>query len=101
QVRNDLAQQVQMLDDELRGLAAESGHVPTGSSQAGDQAAPYRIGVPYAYDGNGLRSEEHTSELQSLTNLVCRLLLAKKKTKTSRRRCAAISTRRGAAGNHA
>src|SRR5262249_58028290 len=27
----------------------------------------------------GDRSEEHTSELQSLTNLVCRLLLAKKK----------------------
>src|SRR5438046_5376763 len=26
----------------------------------------------------GLRSEEHTSELQSLTNLVCRLLLEKK-----------------------
>src|ERR1019366_9263690 len=26
------------------------------------------------------RSEEHTSELQSLTNLVCRLLLQKKKT---------------------
>src|SRR5437016_7247474 len=30
------------------------------------------------------RSEEHTSELQSLTNLVCRLLLEKKKeTKTA------------------
>src|SRR5437016_11825312 len=28
-----------------------------------------------------LRSEEHTSELQSLTNLVCRLLLEKKKKK--------------------
>src|SRR5437016_14531347 len=28
------------------------------------------------------RSEEHTSELQSLTNLVCRLLLEKKKNKT-------------------
>src|SRR5258706_8805079 len=27
------------------------------------------------------RSEEHTSELQSLTNIVCRLLLEKKKTK--------------------
>src|SRR5438093_9968595 len=27
-----------------------------------------------------LRSEEHTSELQSLTNLVCRLLLERKKT---------------------
>src|SRR5215213_10957143 len=31
-------------------------------------------GVPPA-----ARSEEHTSELQSLTNLVCRLLLEKKK----------------------
>src|SRR5437016_7029835 len=31
---------------------------------------------PEALDG---RSEEHTSELQSLTNLVCRLLLEKKK----------------------
>src|SRR5437016_11331928 len=30
-----------------------------------------------------LRSEEHTSELQSLTNLVCRLLLEKKKTTES------------------
>src|SRR5256885_9944648 len=28
----------------------------------------------------GCRSEEHTSELQSPCNLVCRLLLAKKKT---------------------
>src|SRR2546425_5701415 len=31
----------------------------------------------------GLRSEEHTSELQSLAYLVCRLLLEKKKNKTS------------------
>src|SRR5438093_5604872 len=30
------------------------------------------------------RSEEHTSELQSLTNLVCRLLLEKKKKKNTR-----------------
>src|SRR5262249_62382696 len=29
------------------------------------------------------RSEEHTSELQSLTNLVCRLLLEKKKNTSS------------------
>src|SRR5438046_8602696 len=29
--------------------------------------------------GSPPRSEEHTSELQSLTNLVCRLLLEKKK----------------------
>src|SRR5438046_5638598 len=31
--------------------------------------------IPYT----DVRSEEHTSELQSLTNLVCRLLLEKKK----------------------
>src|SRR5258706_5764503 len=30
------------------------------------------------------RSEEHTSELQSLTNIVCRLLLEKKKTSSCR-----------------
>src|SRR2546430_8313937 len=30
-----------------------------------------------------LRSEEHTSELQSQSNLVCRLLLAKKQTQTA------------------
>src|SRR5260221_7935197 len=31
--------------------------------------------------GNSQRSEEHTSELQSHSDLVCRLLLAKKKAK--------------------
>src|SRR2546430_8428318 len=31
------------------------------------------------HEGLGLRSEEHTSELQSQSNLVCRLLLEKKK----------------------
>src|SRR5262249_56046676 len=35
-----------------------------------------------AYARGGGRSEEHTSELQSLTNLVCRLLLEKKKKET-------------------
>src|SRR5688572_31111681 len=35
-----------------------------------------------AYGGYGaVRSEEHTSELQSQSNLVCRLLLEKKKKK--------------------
>src|SRR5260370_14297098 len=42
------------------------------------------IRVPYNLIPRG-RSEEHTSELQSHLNLVCRLLLEKKKTKT--RRC--------------
>src|ERR1019366_10002733 len=40
-----------------------------------------------------IRSEEHTSELQSLTNLVCRLLLEKKKTKEQ----AGVVAQRGAA----
>src|SRR5437016_10149904 len=36
--------------------------------------------IPQAYiTSQNHRSEEHTSELQSLTNLVCRLLLEKKK----------------------
>src|SRR5258706_8576694 len=41
-------------------------------------------GIPVVLHGMPLgviRSEEHTSELQSLTNLVCRLLLEKKKYK--------------------
>src|SRR5438093_9235565 len=37
------------------------------------------IPPPFALPQNFPRSEEHTSELQSLTNLVCRLLLEKKK----------------------
>src|ERR1039457_1274373 len=39
-----------------------------------------------------LRSEEHTSELQSPCNLVCRLLLEKKKTKTKHRKIVNIQT---------
>src|SRR5437016_9151877 len=41
-------------------------------AEPGDAAAEFR-GIDIH-----LRSEEHTSELQSLTNLVCRLLLEKK-----------------------
>src|SRR2546430_12347087 len=36
------------------------------------------------------RSEEHTSELQSQSNLVCRLLLEKKKKQTTIRSCAVM-----------
>src|SRR5688572_32097252 len=36
-------------------------------------------------DGLDLRSEEHTSELQSQSNLVCRLLLEKKKIKINKK----------------
>src|SRR5256885_11686097 len=40
--------------------------------------------LPAPQVGRELRSEEHTSELQSPCNLVCRLLLEKKKKKTNR-----------------
>src|SRR2546430_4121979 len=36
--------------------------------------------------GKPVRSEEHTSELQSQSNLVCRLLLEKKKSPSAHRR---------------
>src|SRR2546427_5005002 len=35
--------------------------------------------LEHTFFGCGIRSEEHTSELQSQSNLVCRLLLEKKK----------------------
>src|SRR5438034_7348119 len=41
------------------------------------------------------RSEEHTSELQSHSDLVCRLLLEKKKKNSSRRRAASERTTGG------
>src|SRR5437016_10808682 len=40
-------------------------------------------GVKSSRSRSSSRSEEHTSELQSLTNLVCRLLLEKKKSRRS------------------
>src|SRR5438093_4288401 len=52
-------------DRVLRGNRPGVGEAASARSACGCRAAP--------------RSEEHTSELQSLTNLVCRLLLEKKK----------------------
>src|SRR5256886_6500236 len=39
------------------------------------------VGTVLVYYAEAVRSEEHTSELQSQSNLVCRLLLEKKKKK--------------------
>src|SRR5438093_13522615 len=57
---------------------------PAGAFEAANdqlESPAYRVHV-LAADEGVVRSEEHTSELQSLTNLVCRLLLEKKKKKT-------------------
>src|SRR5438093_4444314 len=77
-------------EKKLRGLfltaAGNSGNAATRL-----EAFVYSKGS-YAYGGYPdidelfqQRSEEHTSELQSLTNLVCRLLLEKKKKKGKQR----------------
>src|SRR5437016_8554597 len=44
---------------------------------------------------NNARSEEHTSELQSLTNLVCRLLLETQKSPTHLSACPPVQQRIG------
>src|SRR5258708_19564497 len=55
------------------------------SSRAPRPASPCPTGQPPSATAcsrcRGIRSEEHTSELQSPDHLVCRLLLEKKKTK--------------------
>src|SRR5258708_23939768 len=43
------------------------------------------VGGHHRRRSDGVRSEEHTSELQSPDHLVCRLLLEKKKTEKRRR----------------
>src|SRR3712207_8498758 len=63
--------------------------------QRGGEFAPQRLEAGRAHPGNAIalghfrkiriRSEEHTSELQSRQYLVCRLLLEKKKKHTQSR----------------
>src|SRR5262249_60733871 len=56
-------------------------HLETSSQTTASQSNHQRpeTGVDDMTGKQSFRSEEHTSELQSLTNLVCRLLLEKKK----------------------
>src|SRR5260370_5681940 len=53
-----------------RALVSTGGSVPDPATQSSERANP---------SASTPRSEEHTSELQSHLNLVCRLLLEKKK----------------------
>src|SRR3712207_8392817 len=68
----------------IQGLDGEDA---AGGPDRMTQRHPRAVGVgavlgqaEVADHGQGLRSEEHTSELQSRQYLVCRLLLEKKKT---------------------
>ena len=56
---------------------------PTGAVVTGRQLEEYAE-VILEHCRPDMRSEEHTSELQSLVNLVCRLLLEKKKNQHKR-----------------
>src|SRR5258708_21542835 len=63
---------------------------------AAEAAAALGVRLPtlYAYVSRGLlRSEEHTSELQSPDHLVCRLLLEKKKNMTEEERGVGVADR--------
>src|SRR5260370_21235973 len=65
--------------------SAEGISTPGQSRQLGSETLRRTIEIPRCSKPNrawippGYRSEEHTSELQSHLNLVCRLLLEKKK----------------------
>src|SRR5688572_31814769 len=70
-------------------------HAPTGPTRhrpRQPRPAPCRDG---ARPGPVGRSEEHTSELQSQSNLVCRLLLEKKKNKEHSKTRSGISPPNG------
>src|SRR5256885_4358263 len=57
------------------------GAPPRRRADAPHDAVPTALHAPAPLERGKQRSEEHTSELQSPCNLVCRLLLAKKKSR--------------------
>src|SRR5438270_10247613 len=61
-------------------LGPKSYHSDPANGKPSSCSRPRRIVI----ESRRTRSEEHTSELQSQSNLVCRLLLEKKKKKRSR-----------------
>src|SRR2546427_8443448 len=68
---------------------------PPPVSKMAASAAVTRLGCCWITEVSRARSEEHTSELQSQSNLVCRLLLEKKK-KNSKCRHESRQTMEGA-----
>src|SRR5690606_41245063 len=63
-------------------LALRAGTLPESQLNALVRGRAEERSLAAAIQFRGSRSEEHTSELQSRENLVCRLLLEKKKKKT-------------------
>src|SRR2546422_5186691 len=69
-------QGLEQLEQLLRGLAVD---LDGALRDHRDLRALHRDLAPPELRGDRVRSEEHTSELQSRLHLVCRLLLEKKK----------------------
>src|SRR2546430_13244509 len=67
--------------DWLFGLDTDANASPAGYDFTKNGAGPWEFFIEHRVyrSGYAFRSEEHTSELQSQSNLVCRLLLEKKK----------------------
>src|SRR5699024_11937588 len=94
--REDLGKVFPLIDEfRERTLPEELVHIRTGANDTAQVFAPfeqylipageedYVLTIAPLTDGEETRSEEHTSELQSRFDLVCRLLLEKKKNQAS------------------
>src|SRR5256885_5108339 len=87
------AQTLQRMEQRLQTqfpehLIALPGGAQAAWREAGDTASDFAVVMLHGISsGAASRSEEHTSELQSPCNLVCRLLLEKKKKYRRRDAC--------------
>src|SRR3989449_5904888 len=75
---------IDLLDDGAQLLAGGGGLDPVLGELGGRAQARQGVPQPVGHRRRHLRSEEHTSELQSRLHLVCRLLLEKKKQNNSK-----------------
>src|SRR5262249_56481937 len=86
---SDLENRTRFATEIIQGIRATSPNLKIGVRLSAFDHPPFKPdpkrgrsgqlgpGIPEEFQKH-IRSEEHTSELQSLTNLVCRLLLEKK-----------------------
>src|SRR5690625_5668731 len=83
EVMKQLGVEAEITDEGIRvkGVGLHGLQNPTEALDCGNSGTTARLLVGLLA-GAGIRSEEHTSELQSRGHLVCRLLLEKKKQKT-------------------
>src|SRR5690606_42029151 len=83
---SDLSNYILSFDHQFRARLESFARVEVFNGSDWVQVANYTgADVGYPNPAASERSEEHTSELQSRENLVCRLLLEKKKTKPTTR----------------